>query len=1344
MNKHDNRKYIDEDKLVNDNENHNCTYIIDVDENVKKHLDEINNDYDYVEKVTFIQYNPDKQVIQKKEIDDGNVFVSNEFYRTNEESIKKLIKIYVETKKQYNVNYGTTLEKQNIDRLFEMNKDKATHILKKRSEALKNLLEYFKELQKTININEKEKYISHYKISEDSFEKDLNNRIKNYEILLEDSKKENILEWTDWDIKKNEECDEFKFLNELIEDKKKEDDKKKNRTMILGDRQDVNNFRRCTIKYMANLFQGAPNRNNIIESEKYLNWHVDLNKAQLYNQISNLNEIKIPIVFLDYGINKRFDTNTNTDSKWKYIGVLYFPVKVYKFPSFDYKFRDIDKSHLPLIKKIFKIFIYKNDYDEFDVVSFRNNFIYYGFLNERYKVNYLELHNIYYYINTLQLKLDNVNNLKLGNIFNINNLKYKIYNLNKNIIKLELINKEDFNIQDIPKTINLSNSETEAEYKVIEIIQDFRLYCYKLKLDLKPKFLKNIKNIYIFSKFLLENENLEKVILIKEDFNKLIKFKSILEKKKDMKGGNLKTNTYEINNDEIIKPKFKVSITNNTNKIISSIYNDHLLNIINDKIDKIKLLEIKLNLNEIYNYDFYYYLKKDNILDYKFINKIIPVYSLIDLNEAIDLNEIKNLNNKWLILSNNYSFSEALNYIILSNSKYNNANIYQIITDNYNINNYNILKNRINGYSNKINYNKNVDKLHSNYIKNIELKVNFMYIDIYQKKNQEYYLHTQKNNLLFLSYITLAFKCLKKNGNIILILPGLDSKLSIDIFYLLCYNFETIKIINSKIAKPGLFGLHIYLINYLEKENFYKKLLEILELVEKKKIEDNTNLDKNIVNKIYKSILFNNTELKESSNIKYLESILHYKEMPKIITKIKTYNNKKLNNYIKFLDNIIYYEKNIKGNKEKEKLYNQYKLRFSINLAKELNLKLSKTFDYQNLKKTFSNNILLNTISEDTPIKVGIIKKSLPIIKIDNKKKYKNIEIITKLLLNHAYIGRLFETRSKEKYDRIKKRIRYYETTIRKYILKNFNIRYHGRAPSRGWLKFYEIITNIDIIDKNKIEYKTMHYCEAPGNFILALGHYLKTKTNTEKFNWHAQSLNPKNKIAIGDDYKLIRNYKDRWDFGVNSSGDITDRKNLFYYKEKYNDVDLITFDCGLNWYENRKLAPKLLVAQLILLLYNTPLNKNGIIKHRITMTDQPAFIGLIYLLIIYFEKIYFYKPMLNPWSGEFYIIGKKKEKEVSKEDIDKLLDFLDDFEEDESLINIDEIPKDYIYQIYNAVNKILDKNNFFLNRSIYYIDISDKLSEKDWELLEKEIKLKDKEWVKMVKLENQKKTFFK
>ena len=63
---------------------------------------------------------------------------------------------------------------------------------------------------------------------------------------------------------------------------------------------------------------------------------------------------------------------------------------------------------------------------------------------------------------------------------------------------------------------------------------------------------------------------------------------------------------------------------------------------------------------------------------------------------------------------------------------------------------------------------------------------------------------------------------------------------------------------------------------------------------------------------------------------------------------------------------------------------------------------------------------------------------------------------------------------------------------------------------TQAFLKFMEILCRFLIIPDNENEYNTLHLCEAPGAFITALNHQIKTHTNlTKKWKWKASTLNP-------------------------------------------------------------------------------------------------------------------------------------------------------------------------------------------------------------------------------------------
>ena len=135
----------------------------------------------------------------------------------------------------------------------------------------------------------------------------------------------------------------------------------------------------------------------------------------------------------------------------------------------------------------------------------------------------------------------------------------------------------------------------------------------------------------------------------------------------------------------------------------------------------------------------------------------------------------------------------------------------------------------------------------------------------------------------------------------------------------------------------------------------------------------------------------------------------------------------------------------------------------------------------------------------------------------------------------------------------------------------------------------YEILSIYPIIDKNKNKIKTFHICEAPGMFISAFNHYIKTKTKIKIFDWKAQSLKKNNKtknIAFGDNYGLIQKYPKQWLWGIDGSGDITKLYNIKYYKTYCKNVDIITSDCGVSM-KNKKLMAKLQFSQILFILNN-------------------------------------------------------------------------------------------------------------------------------------------------------------
>lgn len=73
--------------------------------------------------------------------------------------------------------------------------------------------------------------------------------------------------------------------------------------------------------------------------------------------------------------------------------------------------------------------------------------------------------------------------------------------------------------------------------------------------------------------------------------------------------------------------------------------------------------------------------------------------------------------------------------------------------------------------------------------------------------------------------------------------------------------------------------------------------------------------------------------------------------------------------------------------------------------------------------------------------------------------------------------------------------------------------------------------------------------CEAPGAFVAALNHYLKSNYSESKFKWCATTLNPYYEgnsfdNAVLDDRLMSRTF-DNWEFGEDFTGDITIQRNV-------------------------------------------------------------------------------------------------------------------------------------------------------------------------------------------------------
>ncbi|AWP01639.1 putative cap-specific mRNA (nucleoside-2'-O-)-methyltransferase 2 [Scophthalmus maximus] len=207
---------------------------------------------------------------------------------------------------------------------------------------------------------------------------------------------------------------------------------------------------------------------------------------------------------------------------------------------------------------------------------------------------------------------------------------------------------------------------------------------------------------------------------------------------------------------------------------------------------------------------------------------------------------------------------------------------------------------------------------------------------------------------------------------------------------------------------------------------------------------------------------------------------------------------------------------------------------------------------------------------------------------------------------------------------------------------------------TQAWCKFYEILGTFNLLPDEALqsgELNTVHLCEAPGAFIAALNHYIKTSESTRycDWSWAANTLNPYHEAnggstTIADD-RLIANTLPWWFFGSDNTGNIMIQKHLLELKAFVSNmrrVDLVTadgsFDCQENPDEQEALVASLhyceVTAALLLL------SPSGSFVLKMFTLYEHSSVCLLYLLNCCFHSVNVFKPATSKaGNSEVYVV---------------------------------------------------------------------------------------------------------
>ncbi|XP_070687408.1 cap-specific mRNA (nucleoside-2'-O-)-methyltransferase 2 [Pempheris klunzingeri] len=207
---------------------------------------------------------------------------------------------------------------------------------------------------------------------------------------------------------------------------------------------------------------------------------------------------------------------------------------------------------------------------------------------------------------------------------------------------------------------------------------------------------------------------------------------------------------------------------------------------------------------------------------------------------------------------------------------------------------------------------------------------------------------------------------------------------------------------------------------------------------------------------------------------------------------------------------------------------------------------------------------------------------------------------------------------------------------------------------TQAWCKFFEILGTFTLLPEEALqngELNTVHLCEAPGAFITALNHYIKTSESTRycDWSWAANTLNPYHEanggsMTIADD-RLIANTLPWWFFGSDNTGNIMIQKHLLglqAFVTNMRRVDLVTadgsFDCQENPDEQEALVASLhsceVTAALLLL------SPSGSFVLKMFTLYEHSSICLLYLLNCCFRSVSVFKPATSKaGNSEVYVV---------------------------------------------------------------------------------------------------------
>ena len=396
---------------------------------------------------------------------------------------------------------------------------------------------------------------------------------------------------------------------------------------------------------------------------------------------------------------------------------------------------------------------------------------------------------------------------------------------------------------------------------------------------------------------------------------------------------------------------------------------------------------------------------------------------------------------------------------------------------------------------------------------------------------------------------------------------------------------------------------------------------------------------------------------------------------------------------------------NFKGIKEKRTKNSQYFILSIKNLFDD-NIKIYKTIinNYNFLKNNITNTTLFEYITDKNLLysyevykflqfpSININKIKLKIItnKLNNliniNQNILNFDTIKnkELIINYNYI-KITEIENISKILDLLNNLLDNNKNIENESGKFFLLSLKLLGKNKYWINLYEILKVTNIINNND---NIFYLSENSESLLDATESYCKT--NNLQFTHNHAYIN------------------------------ILDENNIKNYKDKCKNSNLIIVDCNIKKYNDKILA---YFAQVLFVLNNTKKNGNAIIKFKLYFNKNIIF-HIVYLLSLFFNNIYFYKPSINLYK-KFYIICKNRNN--FNKDLQSQFNILNNKNVD---VNIHEnYSMDYLDNFLLNYKILIDNYTNIIYSTLYFSNYWNILNENNKNSIHKFLLNKVKDW---------------